>query len=150
MTNNDRPLAYIASPLFNPHEREFNAKLDRVLSSRFRTFLPQRDGMLLAGKELNQSKFQTLSRIVFDSDTAALIKADLIFAVLDGRAIDEGVAFELGFARALGKPCYGLKTDARTLLPWGDNPMIHGALSRCFYSIDEVMDWISLGDNLLP
>lgn len=60
----------------------------------------------------------------FQKDITAIEKANILIAVLDGRTVDEGVAFELGYARALGKYCIGLKTDDRSLLRSGDNPMI--------------------------
>lgn len=44
--------------------------------------------------------------------TTSLPHADIIFAVLDGRAPDEGVCVELGLAYANGKRCYGFKSDA--------------------------------------
>ncbi len=39
--------------------------------------------------------------------------AQLLLAVLDGAEVDSGTAAELGFAAALGKRCYGLRTDQR-------------------------------------
>ena len=39
--------------------------------------------------------------------------AQLLLAVLDGAEVDSGTASELGFAAALGKRCYGLRTDIR-------------------------------------
>lgn len=36
-----------------------------------------------------------------------------MFAILDGAEIDSGTASEVGFGSALGKPCYGLRTDRR-------------------------------------
>ncbi|MGY3362466.1 nucleoside 2-deoxyribosyltransferase [Bradyrhizobium sp. GM0.4] len=63
--------------------------------------------------------------------------------VLDGRTVDEGAAFELGYAFAAGKVCVGLKTDPRMLLPIGDNPMIEVALRKIFHDEDELVDWIA-------
>jgi len=41
-----------------------------------------------------------------------------VLAVLDGVDVDSGTAAEIGYARALGKPIVGLRTDLR---PGGDN-----------------------------
>jgi hypothetical protein len=77
----------------------------------------------------------------------------LLIIVLDGRAVDEGAAFELGYAYALGKPCYGLKTGPRQLLAIGNNPMIDGPLEYIFQSVDELVNWakaVSNGNARLP
>lgn len=50
---------------------------------------------------------------------AAMIRAcDAVAAVLDGVDVDSGTASEIGFAAALGKRVFGLRTDARQT---GDN-----------------------------
>jgi nucleoside 2-deoxyribosyltransferase len=47
-----------------------------------------------------------------------LERCDGVLAVLDGVDVDSGTAAEIGYARALGKPIVGLRTDLR---PGGDN-----------------------------
>lgn len=42
MTPKHKPNLYLAAPLFNPMEREFNTKLAERLSFSFDVFLPQR------------------------------------------------------------------------------------------------------------
>ncbi len=75
-------------------------------------------------------------------DIAALKKCDFVLIVLDGRSVDEGAAFELGYAYALGKVCYGLQTDPRRLLKIGiNNPMIDCALQQVFSSVDDLVAW---------
>jgi nucleoside 2-deoxyribosyltransferase len=61
---------------------------------------------------------------------------------MDGRTIDEGAAFELGYAFALGKACVGLKTDARSLFTFGDNPMIEGAVREIFHDETSLCRWL--------
>jgi nucleoside 2-deoxyribosyltransferase len=80
-------------------------------------------------------------RIVFDRDVAAIQGCDALVINLDGRSIDEGAAFELGLAHALGKLCVGYRTDVRVLLPWGINPMISAPLSDTFASIEGLVEW---------
>lgn len=60
---------------------------------------------------------------------------------LDGRVVDEGAAFELGFAHALGKQCVGYRTDVRVLLPCGLNPMVTVPLSDTFKCIEALEAW---------
>ena len=52
---------------------------------------------------------------IFSKNVAAIDKADILVAVLDGVDVDSGTAWEIGYAHALGKPVYGLRTDFRTL-----------------------------------
>lgn len=53
------------------------------------------------------------------ANAASILAADGVVAVLDGVDVDSGTAAEIGFAYALGKRCYGLRTDFRLA---GDNP----------------------------
>lgn len=39
--------------------------------------------------------------------------SDVLLGVLDGTELDSGTVSEIGFACALGKRCYGLRTDFR-------------------------------------
>jgi nucleoside 2-deoxyribosyltransferase len=64
---------------------------------------------------------------------------------MDGRVIDEGASFELGYAYSKGKACVGIKTDVRRLLTVGDNPMIECAVRMIFHSVDDVEQWITSG-----
>jgi nucleoside 2-deoxyribosyltransferase len=49
---------------------------------------------------------------------AAILRSDIVVAVLDGVDVDSGTASEIGFAFGLGKRSYGLRTDMRLA---GDN-----------------------------
>jgi nucleoside 2-deoxyribosyltransferase len=137
-----KPRLYLASPLFTPSERAFNVHIDALLDRYFETFLPQRDGQLIPGSRLTARTYQTMCRKVFKSDVSAIARSDVLLAILDGRTIDEGVAFEIGLAFALGKTTVGFRSDARVLLPWGINPMIQSALSACVCSEDELRHWV--------
>ncbi|MBK8064300.1 MAG: nucleoside 2-deoxyribosyltransferase [Betaproteobacteria bacterium] len=79
---------------------------------------------------------------IFERDIEALKECDLLLLVLDGRTIDEGAAFELGFAHAYRKTCVGLQTDPRRLLPLGNNPMLAGALDVVFSHTGELCSWL--------
>jgi nucleoside 2-deoxyribosyltransferase len=133
--------AYLAGPLFSEAERVFNQRLKRLLVSYCDVYLPQEDGGLLVDMIAEGTRPKVASRRVFQGDVQAIRDADLLIVILDGRSVDEGAAFELGFAYALGKPCYGLKTDPRQLLAIGNNPMIDGPLEYIFQSVDELVQW---------
>lgn len=128
---------YIAAPLFNSMEREFNQKLAERLSADFDFFLPQRDGALLVDLVRTGTPVSIGRTQVFERDLEAIGASDFVLAVLDGRVMDEGMCFELGYAYAKGKPCFGLKTDDRCTLPTGDNPMVTCALSEVYHSIEQ-------------
>ncbi|MCC7044746.1 MAG: nucleoside 2-deoxyribosyltransferase [Acidobacteria bacterium] len=138
-----RQWIYVAGPLFSDGEKAFNELVDKALSDVFRVYLPQRDGLLLADLIRDGVPPDAASRQVYEEDTCALRRCDLVMIVLDGRSVDEGAAFELGFATGLGKECYAVQTDPRRLLPWGNNPMIAGAVRRVFCSLEEVAEWAS-------
>ena len=78
---------------------------------------------------------------VFEADIAAIRGTAAFLIVLDGRVVDEGAAFELGYAFALGKPCYGLQTDTRRAFGTRNNPMIDVALMRIFVTREELEAW---------
>ena len=138
----NRPLMYIAGPLFSLAEREFNARLKELLSLRFNIYLPQQDGGLLTEMIAAGMDSEEASRRVFERDVLAIRKCEFFLMILDGRVIDEGAAFELGVAYSIGKRCFGLQTDPRRLLPCGNNPMIAQALEHIFQSIEEMKEWL--------
>ncbi|WP_122282702.1 nucleoside 2-deoxyribosyltransferase [Pseudomonas syringae group genomosp. 3] len=143
-----KPRAYLAAPLFNDMELRYNSELESLLSPFVDVFLPQRDGGLLTklvadGMQLSQAK-----KYVFNKDVKAIVESDIIIAVLDGRTVDEGVAFELGYGYALGKICIGLKTDDRALLSTGDNPMITESCHKILTSMSDLVNSVRLPSTL--
>jgi nucleoside 2-deoxyribosyltransferase len=81
------------------------------------------------------------ARYVFNVDKAALDSCDLLLIVMDGRVIDEGAAFELGYAYSSGKRCFGLQTDVRRLIAGNNNPMIECACEVVFNDLDLMAKW---------
>lgn len=79
------------------------------------------------------------------SNEVLIREADSLLAVLDGLEVDSGTASEVGFAAALGKRAYGLRTDWRDS---GDFPglafnlqVLHFITStggRLFRSVEEI------------
>lgn len=131
---------YFAAPLFSDAERTFNELLVHALEEFASVFLPQRDGYLITNLLQQGMSQQAAKAAVFRADFTALRNADLIIAILDGRSIDEGVAVELGLAFGLGKPCWSLKTDFRSLSTFGDNPMVEALLTRSFTEPDRLIE----------
>ncbi len=138
-----RPQVYLAAPLFNEGERTFNARVTELLEEFMEVYLPQRDGGLMSEMVAAGVPSAIAARSIFCRDLDAIQRAGYVIAILDGRTIDEGVAFELGVAFAQAKRCVGLQTDSRRLAMWGNNPMIVGALETVFESVDDLMEWVS-------
>jgi nucleoside 2-deoxyribosyltransferase len=120
-------MIYIAAPLFNPRERDYNLRLKGLID--YPVYLPQEDGELVTTLIEEGASIETAVQTVHQNDVKALRECRLMIAVLDGAHVDSGVAYEIGFFSALGKPVIGLHTDNRHELPFGHNPMIAGALS---------------------
>lgn len=99
---------FLAAPLFNDADRAHNSKIAGLLRANdFETWLAQESGLIKKGS-------RTEKRRIFKTDLSALEGCDVILARLDGADVDSGVAFELGYAAAKGKPIIGLKTDLRS------------------------------------
>ena len=127
---------YFAGPMFCQSEKDFNLKLAQVLEEYgYEVFLPQRDGIeaaLLEGKSEEE-----LVEMIFEKDVSEILKADVVFMVLDGRVPDEGACVELGIAYGCGKRCYGVMTDTRSVERGLDlNPMISGCMIQIFKNYD--------------
>lgn len=134
---------YIAAPLFSPAERKFNEELCSAIQSACSVYLPQRDGALVedAVRE-NRESAEVVCRRVYSEDIGEIRKSDVILAVLDGRALDEGVCIEMGYAKALGKIIVGYKSDVRTALPWGHNPIVSGCVDVWVECVEDLCDWL--------
>ena len=141
---------YLAGPLFSEAEKSFNRRLRDILAHRYSVYLPQEDGKLLVEMTKKGMDAKKAGRWIFKKDVEEIKKADFLFIILDGRAIDEGSVFELGVSYSLRKKCYGLQTDPRRLLPEGNNPMIQNALTRVFFSIEEVEKWVGKPTRAKP
>lgn len=146
--NNGLKKIYIAAPLFNDSERDFNKKLSVSLSSIFDVYLPQEDGGLLVNLIKSGIDNHTAYSMIFNHDINALHECDYLLIVMDGRSIDEGAAFELGVAYSLDKKCFGLQTDSRRLLTFGNNPMIQCSVSKVFASISDIVDYFNISCDI--
>lgn|ERR1700688_1207686 len=133
---------YLAAPLFSQCERWWNLQVCERLENQFQVYLPQRDGQLFTEMVRAGEAIASAKETVFSRDLWEIDRCDVLLIVMDGRAIDEGAAFELGYAFARSKVNIGLKTDTRTLLTMGNNPMIEQALSQIFEDVESTIAWI--------
>jgi nucleoside 2-deoxyribosyltransferase len=134
---------YLASPLFSESERLVNDSISAALNGICDVHLPQRDGPVVERAIAEGTPPRTAARLAFDSDVAAIRACDILVAVLDGRALDEGVCVEVGYAKALAKHVVGFKSDSRQTMPWGNNPMIDGCVDKWVRDTHELKSYIS-------
>jgi nucleoside 2-deoxyribosyltransferase len=76
------------------------------------------DAMAITDPTARRDRLKAASMRIAAGNEEAIRQADLVVAVLDGTDVDSGTAAEIGFAAALGRPIFGLRTDFR---PAGDN-----------------------------
>ena len=136
-----RKTIYLAAPLFSRSEKAENERICRALERWCNVFLPQRDGELVPHLIQQGLSDTDAYKVVFERDMEAIQACDALVINLDGRTVDEGAAFELGVAHALGKVCVGYRTDVRVLLPWGANPMIAVPLLETFTCVETLELW---------
>lgn len=139
---------YFSGPLFNQAEKDFNELITSILKNEgYKVFLPQKNGYDASVMEgiSEAEKVKT----IFEKDIQEIKNSDILFVVLDGRTPDEGACVELGYAYALGKRCYGIRTDVRALeIDMKLNPLVAGCLKKIFYeskdneAIKQLMDYL--------
>ena len=129
---------FLAAPLFNDAEREFNSKIAKILRENgFEVWVAQE------GPFIKQDAHKE-KKMIYDGDILALKTSDAVVALLDGIDVDSGVAYEMGYAKALGKPIVGLKTDYRTFSRMEEvNLMLEVPLMKICRSLDEVSAYLS-------
>ncbi|WP_161878170.1 nucleoside 2-deoxyribosyltransferase [Alkalibacterium sp. MB6] len=102
---------YFASPLFSEMEQLYNAHVVKKLRDQFNEqvniYLPQENDAI------NDKSNYASSIQIADGDNAYLEKSDLLIAVLDGVAMDAGVASEIGYFYSMNKPIIGVYSDIR-------------------------------------
>ncbi len=136
-----KPVLYLSAPTFTAGEIVFAASVVERLEKHAEIIYrlhPSRGWDQVfktpaTPEEPNAPAFAVLKHM-----TKELLRCDAAIAILDGQGINETTCFELGVAQAAKKPCYGLQTDARVKSVLLNHPMIDGALTQCFSSLDEL------------
>ena len=112
---------YFAAALFTQIERKWN----RMLADALRELMPTLDIVMpqdfkTAGKYNDSRHYGALFRMCVDG----VESSDAVLAILDGAEVDSGVAWEMGYAYARGKPVVGVRTDFRPGAEHGVNIML--------------------------
>ena len=99
---------YLAAPLFSLAEQEYNRNLAAKLKGHlFDVFLPQEIGDTDENRDSNEHE------TIFSRNIQAICDADIILALIEGADADSGTSWEMGYARGIGKPVVGFRTDFR-------------------------------------
>lgn len=115
---------YLASPLgFSPENGAYLERIKAKLASQgvevFDPWAQQQfepaigRAFLESDHAARVSAFREIAERIGSANEDGIRWADTLLAVLDGAEVDSGTASEVGFASALGKTCYGLRTDLR-------------------------------------
>jgi nucleoside 2-deoxyribosyltransferase len=113
-----RPRCYLASPLgFSEAGRQYYE--DTYLPALAQVIEPVDPWTLVTEAELEEARaggsLRELWADVGRRNSAAIRSSALLAAFLDGQELDAGTVAELGYAAALGKPCFGLRADLRQI-----------------------------------
>ena len=126
---------FLSAPLFNESERDFNSKIAKKLRENgFKVWLAQENPFIKEDTREEKNR-------IYKQDISALKESNILVAILDGISVDTGVAFEVGYADALGKPIIGLKTDYRTFSRMEKvNLILEVPMIKICENVDEVID----------
>ena len=129
---------YQAGPLFTKAEQAWHKALSaRLREAGHEVIWP---GDLLSEEQI-QNAGANASALIFDTCRLGIERSTCIVALLDGTQVDDGTAWEIGYAYAKGLPIYGIRTDFRHA---GEtrhstvNSMIEGGLTRLVRGVDEL------------
>ena len=130
---------YQAGPLFSEAEQAWHKSLTARLEAAGHTVVWP--GNLFPGNAITKAGPDAVS-LIFHTCRDAIDRCSCVVALLDGAQVDDGTAWEIGYAHAKGLPVYGIRTDSRVA---GDtrhnrvNSMIEGCLRGIAGDVEGVM-----------
>lgn len=133
---------FIAGAMFSDGDRVFNSGIANALKGVAEMLLPQ-DGPILRDVIALTRDLESAHRVIFEYDIDLIRSCDLFVICLDGLSVDEGAAFELGYAFQLGKQCVGILTDWRKkgAGAW-KNPMLMVPLTSVFEDAESLRKYV--------
>lgn len=134
---------YFAAPLRSPGLRRWNRMLALMLEPRFSVYLPQRDGGFLGDMLSEGGSRADACSLLFERDIVALREACLVLAAFPSPNVDEGVAFEMGFAEALGIPRWAFFRRAAFVERALENAMMLPGWQGIIRGYDELYSWLN-------
>lgn len=133
---------YLAGPLFTEAEQQWLKNFQSEL---------QRHGydVLWPYEIFDQDEVKTwgdeTAKKIMEGCRDALLTCDIVVALLDGTQVDDGTAWEIGYACAKDIPVIGIRTDMRyggEVAGGKVNAMIAGSCVVICASRKEVVDWL--------
>lgn len=134
---------YQAGPLFTEGEQMWHKHCKAILESHGHEVIWPFE--LFTQEDVIEWGADAPKRIM-EIDKEALEKCKIVVALLDGPMVDDGTAWEIGYAYAQNKPIIGIRTDFRQ---GGDtshsvvNAMIEGSCELIVKTIDELVEALS-------
>ena len=139
MTMKSKPRLYLAGPLFSEAKQDWHRKTKaRLQAEGYEVVWPFElfnQAEIAAWGDAAPAKVMEYCR-------DALASCDQVVALLDGPQVDDGTAWEVGFAHARGIPVVGIRTDFRAA---GDvagalvNAMIHASCRVIARNVEELV-----------
>ena len=130
---------YQAGPLFTVAERLWHKRFQAYLEEKgFTALWP---GDLITSHDI-ASWGKEAPKKILKVDKALLLDCDIVVALLDGTQVDDSTAWEIGFAHAMKKPIFGIRTDFRNggECPGASvNAMIEGCVECIAKSMEELI-----------
>ncbi|MDR1946198.1 MAG: nucleoside 2-deoxyribosyltransferase [Desulfovibrio sp.] len=103
-------LVYLAGPLFSKAERAYNELIGSALEQAgYQVIMPY---TLLTDEDI-QAAGEDAPGLIFGTCLKHLSLAGSVVAILDGPQVDDGTAWEIGYAYGQGKKIFGIRTDGR-------------------------------------
>lgn len=150
-------IVYLASPLgFSPEWKSYRDRIKQRLHELGFTVLDPWEGPF--GPAIAEASaiqdwpsrvraFEDVARQIGKANEEMIRTCDIVLGVLDGAELDSGTVSEIGFAAALGKKCYGLRTDFRDCGEFDGMPFnlqvlywIEASGGRLFRRIEEITE----------
>lgn len=131
---------YQAGPLFTEAEQQWHRTLKACLQAAgYDVVWPFE---LIAQQEVDNHGKEA-ARYIMETDKTALDGCDVMVALLDGPQVDDGTAWEIGYAHARSIPVIGIRTDFRRGGETANsrvNAMIEGSCLYLVSSRKEVLE----------
>ncbi|HJJ56411.1 MAG TPA: nucleoside 2-deoxyribosyltransferase, partial [Methanocorpusculum sp.] len=130
---------YLAAPLFSESQRRYNETIASFLASKYYdVYLPQSVDDTVQSRQSNREK------LIYQSNINALKQSDIVVAIIDGSDVDSGTAWEMGYAKAMGKRVIAIRSDFRK---YSKSELVNLMLESDIDVISNYMDLVSVIEN---
>lgn len=138
---------YQAGPLFSEAERNWHREFRSLLCEKGHEVIWPYE--LFSQNEINSWGTEAAFRVMCRCRDA-IDECDAVVALLDGPQVDDGTAWEIGYAYAQGLPIYGIRTDFRICsdTPGSKvNAMIEGCCTFIACGGWDLLHYLEKGNN---